>query len=131
MRKPRIPAQEQYQLIMQCRQSGLSDHQWCLEHDIHPGTFYNWVRRLRQHPDLIIPERTEPRNGSELRQEVVKVDLTAANPLSPCQETYPSSFCGTSDAMELSFRGITLRIPNGTDPQLLSHLLSAVKELPC
>lgn len=60
MRKPRIPAKEQYQLIMQCRQSGLSDHQWCLEHDIHPGTFYNWVRRLRQNPDLIIPERTEP-----------------------------------------------------------------------
>lgn len=55
MRKPRIPAKEQYQLIMQCRQSGLSDHQWCLEHDIHPGTFYNWVRRLRQNPDLIIP----------------------------------------------------------------------------
>ena len=38
MRKTRIPAQEQYQLIMQCRQSGLSDHQWCLEHDMSiPG----------------------------------------------------------------------------------------------
>ena len=76
MRKPRISAKEQYQLIMQCRQSGLSDHQWCLEHDIHPGTFYNWVRRLRQNPDLIIPEKTEPQNRSVPRQEVVKVELS-------------------------------------------------------
>lgn len=131
MRKPRISAKEQYQLIMQCRQSGLSDHQWCLEHDIHPGTFYNWVRRLRQNPDLIIPEKTEPQNRSVPRQEFVKVELTSAEPPSLCQETYPSPICGTSDAMELSFHGITLRIPNGTDPQLLVHLLSAWKELPC
>ncbi len=130
MRKPRIPAHEQYQLIMQCRQSGLSDHQWCLEHDIHPGTFYNWVRRLRQNPDLVIPERTEPQSGSAPRQEVVKVELTPSDP-SPCQETYPRSFCEPSSGMELSFRGINLRIPNGTDPQLLGHLLSVLKELPC
>ena len=131
MKKPRISAQEQYQLIMQCRQSGLSDHQWCLEHDIHPGTFYNWVRRLRQNPALVIPERTEPQNRSASRQEVVKVELTSSDPPSSCLGTYPSSFGGTLDAMELSFHGITLRIPNGTDPQLLGHLLSALKELPC
>ena len=48
MRSKRIPVEEQYRLIMECRQSGLTDHQWCVEHDIKPGTFYNWVRRLRQ-----------------------------------------------------------------------------------
>ena len=45
MRSKRIPAEEQYRLIMECRQSGLTDHQWCVEHDIKPGTFYNWVKR--------------------------------------------------------------------------------------
>ena len=40
MRSKRIPAEEQYRLIMECRQSGLTDHQWCVEHDIKPGTFY-------------------------------------------------------------------------------------------
>lgn len=63
--------------------------------DIHPRTFYNWVHRLRQHPDFIIPERTEPKNGSGHKQDVVKVELTSA------------------------------------DPQLLCHLLSALKEFPC
>ena len=48
MRAKRRTEQEQYDMIMECRQSGLSDHQWCLEHDINPGTFYNWVRRFRK-----------------------------------------------------------------------------------
>ena len=48
MRSKRISAEEQYRLIMECRQSGLTDHQWCVEHDIKLGTFYNWVKRLRQ-----------------------------------------------------------------------------------
>jgi hypothetical protein len=39
---------EQYKLVMDCRQSGLSDHEWCREHGIKLSTFYTWVRRLRQ-----------------------------------------------------------------------------------
>ena len=38
VRKP-----EQIRLIMECRQSGLSDYQRCREQGINPGTFYNWV----------------------------------------------------------------------------------------
>lgn len=34
---------EQYQLIMEYRSSGLSDFLWCSEHGSKPGTFYNWV----------------------------------------------------------------------------------------
>ena len=48
MRAPRIPADEQFRLIMECRASGLTDHEWCLRNDINPRTFYNWVKRLRQ-----------------------------------------------------------------------------------
>ena len=44
MRSKRIPAEEQYRLITECRQSGLTDHQWCVEHDIKPGTFYGILR---------------------------------------------------------------------------------------
>lgn len=39
MRAPRVPVEEQYRLIMECRKSGLSDYQWCLNNDINPGTF--------------------------------------------------------------------------------------------
>ena len=47
MRSKRIPAEEQYRLIMECRQSGLTDHQWCVEHDIKPGTFYIAIKGVR------------------------------------------------------------------------------------
>lgn len=56
MKSKRIPVEEQYRLIMECRQSGLTDHQWCVEHDIKLGTFYNWVKRLRQKGCVDLPD---------------------------------------------------------------------------
>jgi hypothetical protein len=29
------------ELIMECRSSGMTDYQWCNEHNNTPGTFYN------------------------------------------------------------------------------------------
>ncbi len=40
-----LTANQQYQMILECRSSGLSDYQWCMEHGIKRGTFYNWVVR--------------------------------------------------------------------------------------
>lgn len=34
MKTQRRTADEQYQLIMECRSSGLSDNQWCTEQNI-------------------------------------------------------------------------------------------------
>ena len=58
MRSPRKTADEQYELIMECRSSGLSDQQWCMQHDINQGTFYNWVKRLRKKACYEIPAAT-------------------------------------------------------------------------
>lgn len=62
MRAKRICSDEQFKLIMECRQSGLSDYQWCQANDINPGTFYNWISRLRKR-GMVIPcstAATEP-----------------------------------------------------------------------
>ena len=75
MRSKRIPAEEQYRLIMECRQSGLTDHQWCVEHDIKPGTFYNWVKRLRQKGCMDLPASTGRSHSAPESQEVVRVDF--------------------------------------------------------
>ena len=58
MKTQRRTADEQYQLIMECRSSGLIDYQWCTEHNINPGTFYNWVKRLRKKACYDIPSAT-------------------------------------------------------------------------
>ena len=79
MRSPRKTADEQYALIMECRSSGLSDQQWCMQHDINPGTFYNWVKRLRKKTCYDIPAATSKAGlTAAAKQDVVKVDITVS-----------------------------------------------------
>ena len=47
-RKARVPMAEQIRLINECRQSGMTDADWCRENDIAKSTFYNWVSRCRK-----------------------------------------------------------------------------------
>ena len=81
MRSKRIPAEEQYRLIMECRQSGLTDHQWCVEHDIKPGTFYNWVKRLRQKGCVDLPVSTGRTYRAPESREVVRVEFHDTVPI--------------------------------------------------
>ena len=46
MRTKGVNKEQQLKYILECRNSGLTDYQWCQEHGIHPGTFYNWVSKL-------------------------------------------------------------------------------------
>lgn len=46
---------EQIKLIMECRQSGLTDFEWCRQHAINVGTFYNWVKRLKRVEGITFP----------------------------------------------------------------------------
>ena len=121
MRLPRVPVEEQDRLIMECRQSGLSDHQWCLNNDINPGTFYNWVKRLRQNSCRDIPERNQLADQKVVQQEVVKIEMNAATPI---------DFVGTS-TMELAIGNLKLCIPNGTDPMLLAQTIKILTEYAC
>ena len=73
MRAKPVNADEQYRLIMECRSSGLTDYQWCLEHNIKPGTFYNWVKRLRKKGCSGIPPASKDR--TPVKQEIVKINF--------------------------------------------------------
>lgn len=123
MSTPRRTANEQYQLIMECRNSGLSDYQWCTEHDINPGTFYNWVKRLRKKACFDIP----PANGRDTykaapKQEIVKLevlpDIPAVMDSAPIETV--QSF---SSAIEIRSGTVSVRISNDVDPRLLSQII--------
>lgn len=120
MRASRVSAEEQYQLIMQCRKSSLSDHQWCLNHDIKPGTFYNWVKRLRQKGCPVLPEDTGQTDLKSIPQEVVRIQMEQ-----------PTVSQQASNPMELSVGNVQLRIPNGTDPMLLAQTIKILSEFTC
>ena len=65
----RVCKDDQIRLIMECRQSGLSDYQRCKQNDIHPGNFYNWVCKLRKRgysfPDSEAKSNAVPNEGFE------------------------------------------------------------------
>lgn len=136
MRSPRIPAQEQYRLIMECRRSGLTDHQWCVERDIKPGTFYNWVKRLRQRGYADLPPATGRSYEAAEKQEVVQVNFNPPG-VRDCSELTLSSDSSRSIAvsnmpvMQLSIGACTLSIPNRTDPVLLAQALRSLQEFKC
>ena len=137
MRSKRIPTEEQYRLIMECRQSGLTDHQWCVEHDIKPGTFYNWVKRLRQKGCMDLPASTGRSHSAPESQEVVRVDFhdtdtpSYEQPLNMIPASTERNNISVAEPMRLSVGSFLLTIPNGTDPQLLAQTLRIMKELKC
>lgn len=126
MRTPRVPAEEQYRLIMECRKSGLSDYQWCLNNDINPGTFYNWVKRLRNKGCEDIPVKKQVTTCGPHHQEVVKIEMDSRS---------VTDFTGTAPAnstvMELAVGNVKLRIPNGTDSLLLTQTIQIIAEYIC
>ncbi len=135
----RVPADQQYQLIMECRSSGLTDYQWCKEHGIHPGTFYNWVSRLRKKACYDIPDPVSREYLSPPAvQEVVRMDLdpkTDSNPVrllpaGPIQEI-PEQQAPLVAMIEISLGRATIRIANGTEPAMLDRILSLVKGALC
>lgn len=132
MRAKRIRSDEQYRLIMECRSSGMSDHQWCLEHGINPSTFYSWLKRLRQKGCADLPFSSNGRNVS-IKQDVVRIDFPSVSYDWPDTQAVPVAEpmdFGVS-AMELSIANATVRIPNGTDPALLEQLVRILEGLPC
>lgn len=125
MRSPRVPAEEQYRLIMECRKSGLSDHQWCLNNDINPGTFYNWVSRLRKSNSVDIPDKNPVSAYVPADQEVVKIEMNSLSASNAIDKSTDAS------VMELVIGNTGLRIPNGTDPMLLAKTIRILTELSC
>ena len=68
-RKARVPMAEQIRLINECRQSGMTDADWCRENDIAVSTFYNWIwsaagkrQRIRSRQRIMVILRSPAQN---------------------------------------------------------------------
>lgn len=121
----RVCKDDQIRLIMECRQSGLSDYQWCKQNGIHPGNFYNWVSKLRKR-GYSFPDSEAKSNAVPNIQEVVKIDLIQPQD-SSLKVDHNVSLVEQTDsstvAAELLVGGVTLRLFNGTDEKLIQSTL--------
>ena len=128
VRKP-----EQIKLIMECRQSGLSDYQWCRTKDINPGTFYNRVSKLRK-SGYTFPESKSKTTGIPITQEVVRLDLVEHEIPAPVMMeqnlsrlTLPNA---PNVAAEIQYGSITLRLFNGADISIVQNTLKCIGGMP-
>ena len=131
MKSPRRTREEQYQLVLECRQSGLSDYNWCRENDINPGTFYNWVKRLRSHGGYDIPDPAGKDTYTPLpKQDIVKIELVEGSapsvqepdtlPSFPKEEPFQHS-------LELHIGSVKMLVSNDISPDVLGMALQMLK----
>ena len=82
MRRKRTSPQEQLRLIQACRQSGLTDFDWCQAHGIPPATFYGWIHRLKQKGEMEVPAGVPTIVRKEVRlPDIVKEDVDYLPPV--------------------------------------------------
>ena len=126
---------EWMELVTACRQSGLTDADWCAEHGIAPSCFYNAVTRLRkqacQIPDPI--KKVNTLDFTSRKQDVVRIAIEPEN--SP-EELLPnptdsSMYLDNSYTIEIETNGILIRMSNSVHPSLLNLLLKTLRNPVC
>ncbi len=124
---------EWMELITQCRQSGLSDSEWCRINGIASSTFYNAVSRLRKKA-CEIPDASPASAGTldlTARQDVVRIDIEPEQshcPASPQPAmTVTAQHLDNSHTIEILMPEMSVRINNQADPSLVAALMSALR----
>ncbi len=143
MRSKRTSPEEQLRLITECRQSGLTDYEWCQQHNIKVSTFYSWVHRLKQSGEINIPAviptvvRKEPK-----QPDIVKIKIedesqiaTAPKPVlspEPPAETLPAMQTQPGyPVMEVIMSDVHLRVTNDVSPTLLAETIRLLRSAGC
>ena len=143
MRSKRISPEEQLRLITECHQSGLTDYEWCQQHNIKISTFYAWVHRLKQNGGIDIPAviptvvRKEPEQpdivkitieGEKRIAATPKPALTPETPAEtlPAMQTQPGY-----PVMEVIIRNVHLRVTNDVNPVLLAETIRLLRGVEC
>lgn len=130
MKTKRKSIDEKLQLIMECRNSGLSDYQWCKRHDINPSTFYNWINRLHRQGN-VIPEALSDEKKPQFKQEVVKLelvheDVSLSTKVNENMKSFESQTSTVHPVVEIVLENATVRFYHGIDQQLVETMLTCL-----
>lgn len=124
-----------FMLVSKCRQSGLSDHQWCVENGIKSSTFYTWISRLRELACYEIPDTSCQTKPIAKKQDVVKIEVIPDKPVFPSTERISqptfSSIHNNSSSIEIQTQDINIRVDNSVNPMLLAQVLQMLKVVSC
>lgn len=134
-----LTPEERFNLILECRNSGLTDYQWCKQKGISTNTLYRWINKFRQNGYPNIPKAKGKSQIAPAKLEVVTCDIVAditceTSGYNFCenngQEISPSVFSGGgSPTIEIIKKGTLIRASNNVNPQLLDAVLSRLRGL--
>ena len=132
-RKASVPMAEQIRLINECRQSGMTDAEWCRENDIAVSTFYNWVSRCRKAAAEQIPAPNYGHHADPLpKQDVVPIDIVPDHlPEQHAASQMQQMYLDNSHTIEVTMKDVIIRISNDADPVLLTRTLRLIRETSC
>ena len=105
-------------LITQCRSSGLTDRQWCIENGIPVSTFYYHVRALRKKA-CEVPEAVD---AAAQKQEVVQIPLWEREQHSDTAAFHTPSIC-------LEMQGIRIEVHEQAGADVIRNTLLALRQL--
>ena len=134
MARSRTTIDEQFELVIQCRKSGMSDRDWCLTKGISQSTFYFWLRKLKDHGSYDIPESLSTTESPKvhIKQDVVKLnrksEIDAFDHQTPFIKNLPSA---QHPPITIEINGIKVNIENTADPVLLAQTLKLVRGILC
>ena len=126
---PRRSDSEWTELIAECRGSGLSDDCWCKNNGIPVSTFYNAVSRLRKKARHIPAREKQGTINLTASQDVVPISIipeipeVSSHPIPPTVTGAAPTQTTPQSVIEILTGNAVIRVSNGTDPQLLSHVL--------
>lgn len=107
------------ELITQCRASGLTDRQWCIQNGIPVSTFYYHIRALRKKA-CEVPEAV---NAVTPKQEVVQIPFwEAEQPASDPVSLHTPSIC-------LEMQGVRIEIHEQAGADVIRNTLLALRQL--
>lgn len=116
---------KRFQLITECRQSGLTDRQWCIDKGICPSTFYSWIKAIHKSASMELPPSLAKSEVRPLpKQEVAKVNIIPNCNTVPHYSETPSEV-----PIEILFSGVQICIRNHADASLIADTLKALRFL--
>ena len=143
MRSKRTSPEEQLRMITECHQSGLTDYEWCEQHNIKVSTFYAWVHRLKQNGEIDIPAviptviRKEPEQPDIVKIKIEGEKQLATTPklaLTPEPQAVTLSAMQTQPGypvMEVIINNVHMRVTNDVNPALLVETIRLIRSAGC
>ena len=122
--RSKFTTQQKFDMVMDCRSSGLSDYMWCKKHDIQTSTFYSWVKQLKRN-GANVPERTYAQSYHvDTKPDIVKLEIVDEVPMeqAPIIPSIPSTQC----ALEITIGQASIKVFNDVSPTLLSQVISCL-----